>query len=825
MARILVLTTDLPYFPGKLGGDFFSLRFLATRHEVAVVGPLYDSTPAEGLANLERSVGVVLAWPRPVAGVSLFVQEDAPESLRRWVDRLPARPRRWILHRLLGIHPAPADAFEKLAILSNCAPHLLKALEQGSCQGYILVQSNLVPWLDYLPGPGARFFYFHDVRSDYLSRMKAGVGAALSAAEVAAIRLQERTACHRADGAGFVSELDLQRAQRLLEPACTTGVVPIPLDTGYFTPAPADWVARPEPVVLFTGHLSHPPNVDAVKYFIAEIWPAVLQAVPTAVFVAAGMMPSPELILLSKTARNFELHPNVPDIRPYFWNARVYVVPMRFGGGVRQKIFEAWSMRIPVVCTTMATEGIEVKSGQTCWLEDTPAAFAARIIALIQSGAPAPVVSAAKLKVQVTNSIPAAAPRFARLVEETIAGRAKRPFRLLCDLRWMKIGAAGGAEQMAHEALAALAHLDRRNHYRLYCPRSTFHEWDFPREFNARGIFSDEQEKLSRRLGAAIGNRLAEGLGLPPILTPPMRTLGALQRMDFDLVHSMIGYIHPDLAAFPNILSALDLQHLYHHDFFTPEEWKERDRLYRASVASARHIICISENTRQDLHRHYHVPLDKMTTIWIIPSRQMWRVLPDTTREALLDRMGVRAPFLFFPAHSWPHKNHARLLEAFALIRPELPANMTLVFTGRPFSADHPARQIIAKLGIDRDVLHLGYRSPLEMQALFHGCFMLVFPSLFEGFGMPVAEAMIAGKPVACSNRTSLPEIAGDAALTFDPTDVNEIGARILAIANDPKCYSDLAGASRRRRPLFSSRMSAIKTLAVYQRVYEELYS
>ncbi len=825
MARILFFTTDLPYFPGKMGCDFFTLRFLATRHEVVVVGPLYDSTPVEGLANLERAVTAVMAWPRPVDAVPLFVLGDAPGSLRAWAECLPTKVRRWCLHVLLGIRRAPSDAYERLSILSNCAPYLLKALEQGGCQAFILVQSNLEPCLDYLPGPGARFFYFHDIRSDYLSRIRTAGSAKPVAGEVAAIRQQERNVCHRADGVGFVSALDLQRAQQLLEPTCTTGVVPLPLDTEYFSPAPADWVSRAEPTVLFTGHLSHPPNVDAVKYFLNEIWPLILEAVPSAIFVAAGMAPATELTTLAKTVPYFELHPNVPDIRPFFWNARVYVVPMRFGGGVRQKIFEAWSMQIPVVCTTMAAEGINATSGENCWLEDTAVTFAARVATLLTSGTRASVLPEAKRQVEATNSISVAAGRFADLVEKTIATRKKRPFRLLCDLRWMKIGTAGGAEQMAHESLAAVARLDHRNHYRIHCPRATFHEWNFPREFRVRGYFTDESAKASERLGAAVGNRLAEGLGLPPILTPPLRTLGALHRMDFDLVHSMIGYIHHDLAAFPNILSALDLQHLYHPEFFAPAEVKERDQLYRESVARARHIICISENTRQDLHRHYHVPLAKMTTIWIIPSRQVWQVLPASTRETLLLGMGVKDQFLFFPAHSWPHKNHARLLEAFALIRSQLPANMKMVFTGKPFSPDHPARETISKLGIAKDVLHLGYRSPLEMQALFQGCFMLVFPSLFEGFGMPVAEAIIAGKPVVCSNRTSLPEIAGDAALTFDPTDVNDMGSRILAVASDPNCYSNLAAASRRRRPLFSSRMSAIKTLAVYHRVYEELYA
>src|SRR5471032_1999218 len=116
MARILVFTTDLPYFPGKMGVDFFNLRFLATRHEVAVVGPLYEFAPAEGVRNLEEAVTCVHAWPRPIATVPLFVQGDAPGVLPGWVERLPARLRRGVMKRLLGIHRAPADAFERLAI-------------------------------------------------------------------------------------------------------------------------------------------------------------------------------------------------------------------------------------------------------------------------------------------------------------------------------------------------------------------------------------------------------------------------------------------------------------------------------------------------------------------------------------------------------------------------------------------------------------------------------------------------------------------------------------------------------------------------------------
>ncbi len=162
------------------------------------------------------------------------------------------------------------------------------------------------------------------------------------------------------------------------------------MDTDYYTPAPAGWRKVPRPIVLFTGHLGHTPNVDAVRYFLEQIWPLVRKEIPEAVFQVAGLVPAPEVQQACAAASGVELHPNVPDIRPYFWNASVYVVPMRFGGGVRQKIFEAWSMELPVVCTTMAVEGIHAVNDQNCRLADDPKGFAAKVSRGIARAQPEP---------------------------------------------------------------------------------------------------------------------------------------------------------------------------------------------------------------------------------------------------------------------------------------------------------------------------------------------------------------------------------------------------------------------------------------------------
>ena len=822
----LVLTTDLPYFPGKMGVDYFNLRHLAQHYRVGLVAPWYDSFPEQGVANLESFLSGSYFWPRSPEPVVTMLPDEARAKLLRWVHHVPGRIRHWLYRRLLKLNGRPADSFEKLCILSNCAPQLLHAITGGHWQAVVLIQTNIEPWLDYLPPMGGKVVYFHDVRADYLNRAIAIPGCQpVSAAEVAAIHQQEQMVVERADVVGFVSALDEQRATRLFRMRADTGVAAISVDTGYYTPADRGWIRDNRRIVLFTGHLAHPPNVDAVLYFLQEIWPKVLEQVPDAVFQAVGMFPAEALKDAMAEARQCELLANVPDIRPYFWNAGAYVVPMRYGGGVRQKIFEAWSMQVPVVCTTMAAEGTGAVDSVQCYVEDVPASFASRLaFVLMEAVSTEKVVAAAKEYLEANYSIPAAAPGFQKLVDKAVRIKERKPFKLLFDLRWMELGHAGGIEQATYELVSAIGQSDRRNEYRVLAPRSACCEWDFSPEFKIKTHCSDQAERETEALRSLLVNGLAESVGRPPILNTAMRNLAYYRSLDFDMVHSVAGYTHPDLLGFPGILTINDLQHLHYPEFFTPEQFEERERLYRMSAERASHIICISEFTRQDVHRQYGIPLEKMTTVWIIPSRNVWQAIAPAKRIQLLASLGVDTPFLFFPAHCWPHKNHVRLVEAFSRALGRLPRDVKLVLTGRAFPSDHPAAVMIRERGLESRIVHLGYRSPLEIRALFQGCQALVFPSLFEGYGMPVAEAIIAGKPVLCSSATSLPEIAGDAALTFDPNDVDAIGDALVEITTKPDLRAALSEAALRRRRLFASRRSAVQTLSVYQRVYNELY-
>lgn len=364
--------------------------------------------------------------------------------------------------------------------------------------------------------------------------------------------------------------------------------------------------------------------------------------------------------------------------------------------------------------------------------------------------------------------------------------------RFFIDLRWMKLGRAGGIEQAAQEMVSALSSIDHTSHYSLFIPRAAYHEIDLCPNFRHHVVFSD------RSALRVHGDRWR----------------GAAR--EANLIHSLVGYIEADLLDQPNILTVSDLLHLHHPEFFSPQDLARRKATYEPSIRSARKVICISDFTRQDIHQRLGVPLDRMETIGIIPGAHARTPPEPKLASAIRAKLGLEGRYIFYPAHPWPHKNHARLLEAWSSLANTLPADFKLVLTGKPFANDHPAAELLTRQKASGRTLHLGYRSKLEMQVLLHGCDALIFPSMFEGFGLPVAEAILAGRPVACSRATSLPGIAGDAAVYFDPLDSNDIARAIHVILTNRTIRATCEHASQMRRELFSPERSARLTLAAY---------
>ena len=224
----------------------------------------------------------------------------------------------------------------------------------------------------------------------------------------------------------------------------------------------------------------------------------------------------------------------------------------------------------------------------------------------------------------------------------------------------------------------------------------------------------------------------------------------------------------------------------------------------------ARAVIAVSRQTRDDLTRHYGTPTHKIHVVHSGVDHQRFRVLPQDEVEAALAVAGVRRPYLLFLSTVQPRKNLLRLLEAFeALNDPAL----HFVVAGRSGwlsaalearVAASPARQRIQRLGHVPDEL---------VPALYNGAALFALPSLYEGFGMGVLEAMACGCPVVTSDRSSLPEVAGDAALLVDPTDVRAIRAA-LQQALDPVRRAGLRDRGLRHAATFTWERCARETLA-----------
>ena len=205
--------------------------------------------------------------------------------------------------------------------------------------------------------------------------------------------------------------------------------------------------------------------------------------------------------------------------------------------------------------------------------------------------------------------------------------------------------------------------------------------------------------------------------------------------IEVDLVHSIVATSLLVLG-YRNVVTLLDLQHRHFPEFFDEDEVEAREANHELALELSEKVICISDSVRRDVQKSYDVSGNKLNTIWPIPSSHFWIDLPDRVGGKIRKKFKLVDDYLFYPAHAWPHKNHEILIDAFALLRKRFP-NIQLVLTGGKFSSDHPARKKIEKHGLQKSVMHLGYCSPLEVRCLLEGAKALVYPSKFEGFGLP----------------------------------------------------------------------------------------
>ena len=290
---------------------------------------------------------------------------------------------------------------------------------------------------------------------------------------------------------------------------------------------------------------------------------------------------------------------------------------------------------------------------------------------------------------------------------------------------------------------------------------------------------------------------------------------GAVRRARIDLLHSPANTM-PVWAPARTVTTIHDLIHAHVPETHQGVLAHGLAALVKLSVRRADHLIAVSAATKSDLVVLLGADPARIDVVpngpGIDPSGEPTSEAELRARHDLGD-----APLVLSVSAKRPHKNLARLIEALAGLDGD-PAPV-LVVPGYANPHEEELRAVAARLGIADRVRFTGWTSDADLEGLYAAADVMAFPSLAEGFGLPVLEAMRRGVPVACSNTTSLPEVAGDAALLFDPRSVEEIRDALARLLRDEALRSDLAERGRRRAAEFSWRRTAEGTIATYKQV------
>ena len=238
----------------------------------------------------------------------------------------------------------------------------------------------------------------------------------------------------------------------------------------------------------------------------------------------------------------------------------------------------------------------------------------------------------------------------------------------------------------------------------------------------------------------------------------------------------------------PTVSVIYDLQYRAYPQFFTPEELIQREDNFRMAYQKADYLVTISEFVRQTVIGTANLPPERVIAIPIGLLHSPKQLDSEVSGNELLEKYSLRrGEYMLYPANFWQHKNHAVLLTAFNMYRQANPGStLKLLFTGAPGLRAEAFCEAARRMGLADWITYPGYVTSDEYDFLLRLAFAMVFPSLYEGFGIPVLEAMSVGVPVLCSNVTSLPEVGGDAVLYFDPRRPSQIVDALTRLSEEP---------------------------------------
>jgi glycosyltransferase involved in cell wall biosynthesis len=289
-----------------------------------------------------------------------------------------------------------------------------------------------------------------------------------------------------------------------------------------------------------------------------------------------------------------------------------------------------------------------------------------------------------------------------------------------------------------------------------------------------------------------------------------------LMRQRLDLFHAT-HYVIPPLARARAVVTIHDIIHVLYPQFLPNRAALVYARvMIRRALKRADRILTVSYNSKRDLVDYFGISPARVEVVYNGVSPNFRADVPREERDRIVAKYGLRRPYLLFLGGEKPHKNVRNVIRAFAQARRERALPHALVLAGPMPKNRSRVEAVISALELNGNVFRPGIVPEAELPGLFAGAEAFLYPTLYEGFGLPVVEAMACGTPVLTSSTSALQEIAGGYALLVDPMDVDAIARGIVVLATDPARRNELVDLGKRRARDFSWDRAAEQTLRTY---------
>lgn len=360
------------------------------------------------------------------------------------------------------------------------------------------------------------------------------------------------------------------------------------------------------------------------------------------------------------------------------------------------------------------------------------------------------------------------------------------------NLLYLIPGVVGGTETYALSLIRALAQQDDDNEYVVFLSREAA-DIDVTPGPNFRRI-------VCPVIAMQRAARYTWEQGILPL---------QLLRQKPDLVHSL-GYVSPLAARCPQVVTVHDVNYLGHKGRRTAVGRRAFQFFVERTVKRANRVITISEFSRGEIIRHLHVPREKVSVVYLAGRDHNGDAPFPPARPEIV--RSVSRPYILAFSSLSAHKNVSRLIAAFSRISSAVPHSLVLV-GHLPEKAG--VRGAIEAAGDDR-IHFTGFLPDADVDALMQDASLFAFPSLYEGFGLPIIDAQHAGVPVACSSAGALPEVAGEAAVQFNPLSVEDMADTLKRCLLDMDLRMDIVAKGHRNAQRFSWHRTARETVAIY---------